>query len=209
MLTLAACLLSAKEARAADTERSSGWQTATTITMAAGVGTSLLMPRVFYSDPETTVGWKARWHVSVFAPVLANVSLTMANEFALKDQLKSFRPGCDNTNQGSGRCRDYGSLSSFAFLSLSTFGQTGVTFVVDTIKWSGGRVNVGSLLGNIALPLVLSGLTVGGRAAGNWETGQQVVLSSLAGFGTGVITGLVYSVLQRPECGYTGAMICW
>ena len=30
------------------------------------------MPRVFYADPEVTVGWKARWHVSVLAPIVTS-----------------------------------------------------------------------------------------------------------------------------------------
>ena len=31
----------------------------------SSTGLVMIMPRVFYSDPEVTAGWKARWHVSV------------------------------------------------------------------------------------------------------------------------------------------------
>ncbi|MCL2725533.1 MAG: hypothetical protein FWD69_13960 [Polyangiaceae bacterium] len=211
-LTLAASFLPAKEARAADTDRSKGWQTATTITMAAGVGTSLFMPRVYYSDSgnqEIAIGWKSRWHATVLAPVAVNVGLTLLNEFVLKDKLKSFRPGCDETIQGTGRCQDYGSFSSFAFLSLASLGQTGATFFVDTFKWSDGRVNGGSILGNLVLPLALSAVTVIGRSDGNWESNGQLVASGAAGLAIGIATGLLYSIWQKPECGYTSTVLCW
>jgi hypothetical protein len=216
-LAVALCLAYSPNARAADPERSTGWQTVTSITMVAGVATTALMPRIFYSDPEATVGWKPRWHVSVLAPTLTNVSLTLLNEFALKDALESYRPGCDETNQkdvappgaASGRCQDYGSLSSHSFLGFAALGQGGATFVIDTVKWSDGKFNVGAFVGDIAFPLVFAGITSAGRAAGNWEEAGTVVLSSVTGLVTGVLTGLTYAMLQRPECGYGGALICW
>jgi hypothetical protein len=160
-LTFAVTCSFAFDASADDTDRSDGWKTATAITMVAGVATTTLMPRIFYADPETTAGWKLRWHVSVLAPTLANVSLTLLNEHALKDAIGGHRPGCDDTNQGQGRCQDYGSLSSHAFLAFSALGQ------------------------------------------------GAVVVSSAAGLVTGALTGLTYAMLQRPECGYTGSLICW
>jgi len=206
---LALTVTFAGNAAAADPPRSEGWQTATTITLVAGVATTALMPRVFYADPETTAGWKARWHVSVLAPTLANVSLTMLNEYALKDAIEGPRPGCDETNQGRGTCTSYGTLSSHAFLGFSAFGQGAATFLVDTFKWSHGQFHAGSFIGNVAVPLVLAGITVAGRPAGNWESAGSVVGSSFAGLATGLLTGLGYSLLQRPECGYTGALVCW
>lgn len=208
-LTLALSSTFAFDANADDTERSAGWKTATSITMVAGVATTTLMPRIFTADPETTAGWKARWHVSVLAPTLMNVSLTMLNEYAMKDTIEGHRPGCDETNQGQGSCQDYGSLSSHAFLSFAALGQGTATFLTDTLKWSNGQFNVGSLIGNVAFPLVFAGLTSAGRAAGNWESTGTVVLSSGAGLVTGALTGLTYALMQRPECGYTGSLICW
>ena len=208
-LTFAVMSAFACNASADDTDRSDGWKTVTTITMVAGVATTTFMPRVFYADPETTAGWKARWHVSILAPTLANVSLTLLNEHALKDAIGGHRPGCDDTNQGQGRCQDYGSLSSHAFLAFSAFGQGTATFLADTLKWSDGQFNVGSFVGNVAFPLVFAGVTSVGRAAGNWETTGTVVLSSGIGLVTGALTGLTYALMQRPECGYTGSLICW
>jgi hypothetical protein len=75
----------------------------TSITTVAGVASTALMPRIFYSDPETTVRWKARWHVSVLAPTLTNVSPTLLHEYALKDAIRSHRPDCNDTNQGARR----------------------------------------------------------------------------------------------------------
>ena len=208
-LTIALTSTFALDASAADTDRSDGWKTVTSITMVAGVATTVLMPRIFYADPETTAGWKARWHVSVLAPTLANVSLTLLNEYALKDAIGGHRPGCDDTNQKQGPCHDYGSLSSHAFLSFAALGQGTTTFLVDTFKWSDGQFHVGAFVGDVALQLVLAGVTAVGRTAGNWETGGTVVVSSAAGLVTGALTGLTYALMQRPECGYTGSLACW
>jgi hypothetical protein len=208
-LTLALGSTFAFDASAQDADRSDGWKTATTITMVAGVATTTFMPRIFFSDPEATAGWKARWHVSVLAPMLANVSLTMLNEHALKDEIGSHRPGCDETNQGQGRCQDFGSLSSHAFLSFAALGQGAATFFTDTLKWSDGKFHVGAFVGDVAFPLVFAGVTAIGRGAGNWENGGTILVSSAGGLVTGALTGLTYALLQRPECGYTGSLVCW
>ncbi len=83
-------------------ERSEGWKDATNILTISAVGVQLLMPRVFYSDPEVTVGWKARWHLSVLAPTMTLVTIGLLNEQFLKDEFEGFRPGCDDKNRGSG-----------------------------------------------------------------------------------------------------------
>jgi hypothetical protein len=44
---------------------------------------------------------------------------------------------------------------------------------------------------------------------GNWESGGQIVEGSLAGLGFGFLMGMTYSLMSRPECGYTGNLICW
>jgi hypothetical protein len=191
------------------TARSAPWQTATTVTAVAAMGSQLLMPRVFYSDPAVTVGWKARWHVSVLAPAMTLTALAFLNESAVKGALASYRPGCNATNEGTGNCLDYGSLSSPAFIASSAFGQGTAVFVVDTLKWSDGRLNAGALVGNVALPLALAIVTGVGRAAGNWEDPGQVGLSSVVGLGFGAITGVAYALLARPECPYAAGVICW
>ncbi len=209
---VAGLLLLAAPARAlADdpTARSAPWQTASMATAVAAMGSQVLMPRVFFSDPDATVGWKARWHVSVLAPAMTLTALAFLNEGVVKNALASYRPGCGPSNEGTGNCLDYGSLSSPAFIASSAFAQGTVVFVVDTLKWSDGRLNAGSLAGNVALPLILSVLTDVGRVAGNWEDSGQVAVSSLVGVGFGIITGAAYALLARPECPYGSGVVCW
>src|SRR5580658_3504 len=103
--------------------RDKTWETVTGITMVAGASTELLMPRIFYSDPEVTVGWKARFHVSVLAPVMTLTALTALNEFALKDAFKDPRPGCDSTNLGLSHCDSYGMMSTHSFAAGAALGH--------------------------------------------------------------------------------------
>jgi hypothetical protein len=206
---LVLALSSARTARAQDTHRDATWQTVTTVTAVTALGTQIFMPRVFYAEPETTVGWRARWHLSALAPAMTLTVLTFANEYALKDAIKSQRPGCDDTNQGTGNCQEYGSLSSHAFLATSSFGNGLAVFLVDTYKWSDGRFNAGSFTGNVVLPVLLAAVTDVGRAAGNWESGGQVAVSSLTGLAFGALTGFAFASLARPECGYSGLSLCW
>ena len=77
------------------------------------------------------------------------------------------------------------------------------------MKWSDGRINAGALTGEIGVPLVLSIITAVGRGSGNWESGGQIWSSAGVGFGAGLGVGLLYSLMQRPECGYSGSMLCW
>jgi hypothetical protein len=189
--------------------RDQGWGVATTVTLGAAGAIELLMPRIFYSDPEATVGWKARWHVSQLAPVMTLTVLTLANEFLLKGALKDPRPGCDDTNTPGPHCDTYGSLSTHAFGSFAALGQGGAVWLFDMTKWSGGRFNAGSFIGNVAVPLILAGVTDIGRSAGNWENGGQIIGGSVAGVALGFLTGMTYSLMSRPECGYTGNLICW
>jgi hypothetical protein len=191
------------------TARSAPWQAATMVTAVAAMGSQVLMPRVFYSDPDATVGWKARWHVSVLAPAMTLTALAFLNEGVVKGALASYRPGCGPGNEGTGNCLDYGSLSSPAFVASSAFAQGTAVLVIDTLKWSDGRLNAGSIAGDVALPLVLAIVTGIGRSAGNWEDPGQVALSSLVGVGFGAITGVAYALLQRPECPYGSGLICW
>lgn len=190
-------------------ERSASWDQATSIMALSAAGFELLMPRVFYSDPEVTAGWKARWHLSVLAPLMTLTTVTLVNEQFLKDSFAGHRPGCDEMNQGSPSCTSYGMMSSPTFLSFGALGQGAAIFLVDTTKWSDGRLNVGALTGHVGVPLVLSMITAVGRTSGNWESGGQVWGTAGIGFGAGLGMGLLYALAQRPECGYSGNLICW
>jgi hypothetical protein len=175
----------------------------------SALGMQLLVPRVFYSDPEVVIGWKARWHMSVLAPTMTIAAMALFNESLLKDEIGGFRPGCDEALQGKRGCTSYGMLSTQSFAASAAFGQGLGTFLVDTIKWSGGRFNFGAFAGNTAIPGILAVITTAGRSAGNWETGGQAWGTAGIGALTGVGLGVLYATAQRPECGYSGSLICW
>jgi len=191
-------------------DRDKTWRGVTNVTAIAGLGAQLITPRIFYPAPEVTVGWKARWHASQAASVMTLMTLTLVNEVWLKDRIAGSRPGCDDTNQGLVQnCQDFGAPSSHGFAAGSAFGHGLAVFIVDTTKWSDGRVNGLGVVANIALPLVLGGITVVGRSAGNFESGGQIATGTLMGLGFGFLTGLMYAEMARPECGYSGPLFCW
>jgi hypothetical protein len=204
-------LTAAPSARAqASYERSDGWDTVSRILAISSLTIETAMPRVFYSDPEVTVGWKARWHASVLASSMTLATLGLLNEALLKDAFKGFRPGCDeSTPHWVEACDSYGMLSTPAFVSFSAFGQGTGVFLMDTIKWSHGRVNGGALFGHVGLPLILGVVSTVGRTAGNLETAGQAWGSAGIGAVFGLGMGLIYGAAQRPECGYTGGLFCW
>ena len=92
-------------------------------------------------------------------------------------------------------CNTYGSPSSHASGSFAALGQGTAVWLFDMTKWSGGRFNAGSFVGNVLLPVILAGVTDGGRAAGNYESGGQIVAGSLAG----VTVGLPHRDDVRPD----------
>ena len=201
--------LATAPAHAQAVERSESWETATNILAISSIGVQLLMPRVFYSDPEVTVGWKARWHVSVLAPSMTLLATGLINEQFLKDSFEGYRPGCDELNQGAPGCTSFGMLSTHSYLAGSMFGQGLGVFLVDTIKWSGGRIHGGTLAMNVGVPAALAVITGVGRSAGNWETAGQTWGSAGIGALIGLGMGALYASAQRPECGYGGDLICW
>jgi hypothetical protein len=189
--------------------RDSAWGTASTVTAVTALGIETILPRIFYSDPEATVGWKTRWHVSVLAPTMTLTALGVFSHYAMKDQIKGERPGCGDQNRTLGDCATFGMPSTHSFIAMSALGQGTGVFLADTIKWSRGKINIGSIVGHVGVPLVLGTLTMVGRKASNEETGGQIIAGGTAGLLTGFGTGLLYAVMQRPECGYTGSLVCW
>lgn len=202
-------LAPAADAQEGPPTRSEGWKDATTITALSALGVQLLMPRVFYSDPEVTVGWKARWHVSVLAPSMTLAAIALLNEQVLKEEIGGYQPGCSDENFGVPGCTSYGMLSTHSFVAFSSLGQGLGVFLVDTAKWSGGRFNVGAFAGNVAVPAVLSVVTAVGRTSGNWEEPGQVWGTAGISLALGLGIGALYASAQRPECGYTGSLFCW
>ena len=188
--------------------RSDDWDKVTTVTAVAAGLSSVLMPRVFYANPEVTEGWKGRWHVSVLAPVMTQVGLTLLNEYKLKDGFQGPRPGCPD-ELGSSGCTTYGMMSTHSYFAFQSLGHGAAVFLFDTTKHSAGRFNGGAFAGHVATPLVLSVITGIGRGVGDWETGGQIFAGGAAGLGLGFLTGMTYALMQRPMCGYSGALICW
>jgi hypothetical protein len=192
-------------------DRSSGLQALSTVAATVGVGSQVLMPRVYYADAESTVGWKARWHLSALAPVMTLTALTLTSEFVLKPEAEGYRPGCDETNQGARGCERFGMPSTHSLAAFSALGQGTGVFLVDTLKWNEGRLSGASLALNVVLPLVAAGLTMVGRAAGSpaYESGGQALVGAGVGIGVGFLLGGTYALLQSPECGYGSGVLCW
>lgn len=159
------------------------------------------MPRVFYSSPEATVGWKARWHLSALAPTMTHAALGFLNEAALKEAFADPKP-CVG-------CGGFGLFSTESYVASASLGQGVAVFLVDTLQYSGGKFHFGGFAGHVLVPLVLTGITAGGRIAANEESAEQVLGSLGTGLLSGAVLGLVYSFSQEPECGYTGNLICW
>jgi hypothetical protein len=140
---------------------------------------------------------------------MAITTLALINEQWLKKEIGSFRPGCGDATQGGPGCKSYGMLSTQSFAASAAFGQGLGTFLIDTVKWSHGQVNVGAFAGNTAIPGILAIITTAGRGAGNWESAGQAWSSAGIGLLTGFGLGALYAVAERPECGYSGDLICW
>jgi hypothetical protein len=204
-----AALVSNSACAQAAPERSEGWSTATNVMAISALGVELVFPRIFYSDPEVVVGWKARWHLSVLAPTMTITTLALFNEQVLKKEIGGYRPGCNEDTQGGPGCTTYGMLSTQSFAASAAFGQGLGTFIVDTVKWSGGQFSFGAFTANTAVPGILAVITTAGRGAGNWENAGQAWSSAGIGMLTGLGLGVLYATMQRPECGYTGNLICW
>lgn len=190
-------------------ERDKNWKAVSNVGLIGAAATQLVMPRVFYSDPEATVGWKARWHVSVLAPVMTLAGLAVLNEYSLKDGFEDPRPGCNDENKGGRNCETYGMMSTHSLGAFSALGHGGAVFLFDTINSSGGRFNTGSFVGNIGLPLVFATFTAIGRGVGDYETTGQVLAGGGVGLASGFLMGMTYALMQRPACGYSGSLICW
>ncbi len=225
MASSAAVLLVPREAAAQGVppvtpfvQRDGTWGTVSSVTMLAGVGIVTLMPRVYYNDPEATVGWKGRWHFSMLAPALTMTAFSMMVNEPIKNAIKGPRPGCtiDYTSYnypGSG-CESFGGPSTHSFASWGSTGAGTTIFLVDTFRYSQGKFHPGGFIGNVAVPLVLSVFTSVGRGVhpGDsfaYETPGQIVAGTLTGFASGALMGLAYSFLQRPNCGYGNNIICW
>lgn len=198
--------------------RDENWGTVSNITTAIGAGTVFLMPRVYYSSPEATVGWKARWHLSVLAPAMTLTVATLFVNGPVRNGIESTRPGCtlDETNVAypDSGCESFGGPSTQSFASWSATGAGLGIFLVDTLKYSDGRFSVPGFIGNFALPLTASVITSVGRSVEPtgtfaYEDVGQNFAGLLPGFFSGLLVGITYAMFQPPNCGYGDKIFCW
>ncbi|MEZ4298274.1 MAG: hypothetical protein R3B70_25195 [Polyangiaceae bacterium] len=199
--------------------RDQGWGAVSDVALTIGVLSPFLMPRVYYSDPTSTVGWKGRWHVSMLAPAMTMLGATLLVDIPIKNEAKGARPGCDASNTqvgfpGSG-CETFGGPSTHMFATYGALGTGTAIFLVDTFKYSDGRFSAPAFIGNVGIPLVASVLGTVGRSFENsadvraFEDPGQVAAGAISGLLTGAAVGVTYAILQRPSCGYGDAVICW
>jgi hypothetical protein len=199
-------------------ERDENWGTVSTVAMMIGVSTVSLMPRVYYNDPEATVGWKARWHISVLAPIMTLTAATMLVDIPIKNLGEGTRPECTVEETESGfagsNCESYGMPSTHSFAAWSATGAGVGIWVIDTFVHSDGEFHAGSFIGNVIVPLSASVFTSVARGvepgnAAPYEGPAQIGVGVAAGVITGFLSGLAYALLQEPNCGYGNHLVCW
>ena len=197
--------------------RDNNWDTVSNVTLGIGVGVVALMPRVYYSSPDATVGWKARYHVSALAPAMTLTGLTLLVDGPIRDAVQKPKQGCSvevtlASLPGSG-CESFGGPSTHAFAAWGATGAGLGTFLVDTLKYSDGHFNGISFVNNIAVPISASVMTSISRSADGSGIGpentQQVLAGAIPGFAVGALLGAGYSMLQEPDCGYGNYLFCW
>lgn len=219
LLSLTAAMLAPREA-AAQTQsvvvRDKNWDIVSNVTMVAGASIVALMPRVYFNDPESTVGWKGRWHVSALAPIMTMTALTLMVDISVKNAIKTTRPACtvDGTVFPLSECASYGAPSTQSYAAWGATGAGTGIFLVDTIKYSNGRFNVPYFLGIVVAPLTLSVLSSVSRSveptgATQYETGGAIAAGALTGFASGLLVGGVYALMQKPSCGFGNNVFCW
>lgn len=198
-------------------ERDPNWDTLSSVSMAIGAISVSAWPRIYYSSPDATVGWKARWHVSAFAPIMTLTGITMLVDGPIRDAIQSPKDGCtvDETlaQLPDSGCESFGGPSTHAFASWGALGAGTTIWLVDWLEYSDSNFSVPSFVGNVGLPFVAAIMTSVSRSADGLGIGPegtgQVVAGALPGFATGALLGLGYSLLQEPDCGYGGYMFCW
>ncbi len=221
-----ACMLPA-EAHAQDSRnRDAGWGLVSDVSLAVAGLSVAVTPRVYYSDPQSTVGWKGRWHVSSLAPLMTLGVVSLLVDQPIKQAFQDPRPGCsvDQTTAAlpDSNCGSFGLPSTHAFATAGFAGMGLGVFLVDTFKYSNGNVHPGAVVGNVVLPM--SALLLGSVARGvettdntlqpdrptlGFEKPEQILAGAIPGLLIGAGLGAVYAVMQRPGCPYGDSLFCW
>ncbi|MBI4705127.1 MAG: hypothetical protein HY744_28810 [Deltaproteobacteria bacterium] len=198
-------------------ERDTNWDAVSNVTMMISVATVSLMPRVYYSSPDATVGWKARWHVSALAPIMSATALTLFVDGPIRNAVESVRPGCtlDETKAllpDSG-CESFGGPSTQAYAAWGATGAGVSIFLVDTFKYSDSELNIPYFAGEVLVPFSAAMVSSISRSQDGYGIGHesfgQVLAGALTGAASGLVLGLGYSLFQEPDCGYGGYLFCW
>jgi hypothetical protein len=214
LFMIAGALMTPRDARAQSLpppQRDVTWNTVSVVSMVVGASSQVLMPRIYDSESEVTVGWKARYHLTVLASTGALAGLAALNEYAVKPNITSYRPGCGTSNIGVPGCTTFGMPSTPTFIAFSAFGHGAAVFTVDLWQSNHFKVHPAAAIGDVGIPLVASILTIVGRVAGtpSVEHDDQAVVGAAFGFGFGLLAGGVYSYFKRAECPYGSDVICW
>jgi len=216
LFAAAAALMAPREAHAqAAPNRDATWGVVSDVTMVASAAIVTLMPRVYFNDPESTVGWKGRWHLSVLAPVMTMTAATLLLDGPIKAAAKSPRPGCGDTLTVGTTCDTFGGPSTHAFAAWGATGAGTGIFLVDALKYSRGSFNAPAFVFDVALPLSLSVVSSVGRAVDlgggtrAFESPAQVVTGAATGLLVGLVVGGGYALFQHPACPYGNGIICW
>lgn len=209
-----------------------GWGLVSDISVLVGVTSVALTPRAYHDEREAPHGWRSRWHISGLAPAMSMAGLTLLLELPIKRGLTSTRPGCsveDTIVSAPGsNCETFGGPSTHAFATWGAMGVGTGVFLVDTLKYSGGRVNAGALAGDIFVPLIAAMATSIGRGIDlnqadvrdlngdriavdpqPFESSGQIAAGAVHGLLGGLTLGVAYAILRPPSCSSSGAMLCW
>lgn len=211
--------------------RDLNWEAVSHVFLGVGAASVFLTPRVYYNDPQATVGWKGRWHWSIFAPAMTLAAFTALSETVIKPSIESVRPGCTIEQTivafPDSNCETFGGPSTHALASWGATGMGTGIFLVDTIKHSKGRFSAPAFIGQVAVPLISSifvsvgraidtdnfnanvGVTVTENPSQPFEDAGQVAAGALTGFGSGLLLGFTYAMMQKPSCPYGDALFCW
>ena len=212
-------------------ERDKTWKSLSDAFLVAGASSVFLTPRFYFDSKERpSPSWHGAWHISSITPAVAMVGLTLLVEFPIKDELESPRPGCSVAQTlvraNARNCATFGGPSTHAFASWGATGAGLGIFLVDTLKYSDGKVSAPAFLGQVAIPFAASILVSVGRGVDlnndtytegipnpitlqPFESRGQILAGALHGFLGGLTVGVAYAMLRPPSCGSANAVFCW
>lgn len=196
--------------------RDENWATVSQVSLAIGVTSLLVTPRVVSWPASKTGRSKASWRASFTVPATTLMAATFVVDNPVKGLVRSTRPGCTGirvevTGPGS-NCETYGGPSTPAFAAWGTLGTGLGMFIVDSNLYGKNGVAPGAFVGQVAIPLLSAVVVSAGRATNGlgmpFETRSQVFVGALSGLAVGMTLGMGYALVVPPACPMQ-ALICW